>query len=113
MLSNYYFCLQNRQSPATTINTNTVTKHLSNLSLETSKKVVTSQEFLPGRGLTSNSSSPNLFGNSYHSQENVGGTTYFYVGNTNTDNVPTEEGPEVVRNYYFFHAKSFLINKLY
>lgn len=62
-----------------------MTKHLSNLSLD-SKKVSGSPEFVPGRGFTSsNSSSPNLFNNSYHSQENVGGTTYFYLGNTVAD----------------------------
>lgn len=85
----------NRQSPATTtLNATTVTKHLGNLSLDTNKKVVSSPEFVPGRGL-SNSSSPNLFGNSYHSQENVGGTTYFYLGNTSTDNVQNDETNEI------------------
>ncbi|XP_057334971.1 PAN2-PAN3 deadenylation complex subunit PAN3 [Microplitis mediator] len=78
----------NRQSPATTLNANVVTKHLSNLTLDSGKKATASPEFVPGRGLTgSASSSPNLFGNSYHSQENVGGTTYFYVNNTAGDNV--------------------------
>ncbi|XP_015114391.1 PAN2-PAN3 deadenylation complex subunit PAN3 [Diachasma alloeum] len=87
----------NRQSPATTLNASTVTKHLSNLSLESSKKTAASPEFVPGRGLTgSNSSSPNLFGNSYHSQENVGGTTYFYVGNATGDQTANEEGNEVI-----------------
>ncbi|XP_017764887.1 PREDICTED: PAB-dependent poly(A)-specific ribonuclease subunit PAN3 isoform X2 [Eufriesea mexicana] len=63
------------------------------------KKVTASPEFVPGRGLTSsNSSSPNLFNNSYHSQENVGGTTYFYLGNAATDTVRTEEGTETIAN---------------
>ncbi|CAL7935560.1 unnamed protein product [Xylocopa violacea] len=61
------------------------------------KKVTASPEFVPGRGLTSsNSSSPNLFNNSYHSQENVGGTTYFYLGNAATDTVGAEEGTETI-----------------
>lgn len=90
---------QNRQSPATTLNANVVTKHLSNLSLESSKKATASPEFVPGRGLAgSTSSSPNLFANSYHSQENVGGTTYFYVNNT-ADNV-ADDGNEVVRFFF-------------
>ncbi|KAH0535503.1 PAN2-PAN3 deadenylation complex subunit PAN3 [Cotesia glomerata] len=87
----------NRQSPATTLNANVVTKHLSNLSLESNKKATASPEFVPGRGLAgSTSSSPNLFANSYHSQENVGGTTYFYVNNT-ADNV-ADDGNEVIGN---------------
>jgi len=75
-----------------------MTKHLSNLSLDSQKKVTASPEFVPGRGLTgSNSSSPNLFNNSYtHSQENVGGTTYFYFGNTGSDAVGSEDGTEAV-----------------
>ncbi|XP_011300214.1 PAB-dependent poly(A)-specific ribonuclease subunit PAN3 [Fopius arisanus] len=86
----------NRQSPATTLNASTVTKHLSNLSLESSKKAAASPEFVPGRGLAgSNSSSPNLFGNSYHSQENVGGTTYFYVGNATGDPTANDDGNEI------------------
>ncbi|XP_035723493.1 PAN2-PAN3 deadenylation complex subunit PAN3-like [Vespa mandarinia] len=85
----------NRQSPGTTLNTTVVTKQLSNLSLDSQKKVTASPEFVPGRGLTgSNSSSPNLFNNSYHSQENVGGTTYFYLGNAATDAVGGEEGTD-------------------
>ncbi|XP_031828373.1 poly(A) specific ribonuclease subunit PAN3 [Nomia melanderi] len=87
----------NRQSPGVTLSTTAVTKHLSNLSLDSQKKVTASPEFVPGRGLTgSNSSSPNLFNNSYHSQENVGGTTYFYLGNTPTDTVGAEEGTETI-----------------
>lgn len=75
-----------------------MTKHLSNLSLDSQKKVTASPEFVPGRGLTgSNSSSPNLFNNSYtHSQENVGGTTYFYFGNASNDTVGAEDGTEAV-----------------
>lgn len=89
----------NRQSPGVTLNTTAVTKHLSNLSLDSQKKVTASPEFVPGRGLTSsNSSSPNLFNNSYHSQENVGGTTYFYLGNAATDTVGTEEATETIGN---------------
>ncbi|XP_043499031.1 PAN2-PAN3 deadenylation complex subunit PAN3 isoform X2 [Polistes fuscatus] len=42
----------NRQSPGTTLNANAVTKHLSNLSLDSQKKVTASPEFVPGRGLT-------------------------------------------------------------
>lgn len=78
-------------------------KHLSNLSLD-QKKITASPEFVPGRGLTSsNSSSPNLFNNSYaHSQENVGGTTYFYFGNATNDTVGAEDGAEAVSvNFYF------------
>ncbi|XP_029035328.2 PAN2-PAN3 deadenylation complex subunit PAN3 isoform X1 [Osmia bicornis bicornis] len=87
----------NRQSPGITLSTSAVTKHLSNLSLDSQKKVTASPEFVPGRGLTSsNSSSPNLFNNSYHSQENVGGTTYFYLGNTSADSVGAEEGTETI-----------------
>ncbi|XP_043796324.1 PAN2-PAN3 deadenylation complex subunit PAN3 [Apis laboriosa] len=89
----------NRQSPGVTLSTTTITKHLSNLSLDSQKKVTASPEFVPGRGLTnSNSSSPNLFNNSYHSQENVGGTTYFYLGNAVTDTVGTEDGTETIGN---------------
>lgn len=89
----------NRQSPGVTLSTTAVTKHLSNLSLDSQKKVTASPEFVPGRGLTSsNSSSPNLFNNSYHSQENVGGTTYFYLGNAATDTVGAEEGTETIGN---------------
>ncbi|XP_003693595.1 PAN2-PAN3 deadenylation complex subunit PAN3 [Apis florea] len=88
----------NRQSPGVTLSTTTITKHLSNLSLDSQKKVTASPEFVPGRGLTnSNSSSPNLFNNSYHSQENVGGTTYFYLGNAVTD-TGTEDGTETIGN---------------
>ncbi|CAL7935559.1 unnamed protein product [Xylocopa violacea] len=87
----------NRQSPGVTLSTTIVTKHLSNLTLDSQKKVTASPEFVPGRGLTSsNSSSPNLFNNSYHSQENVGGTTYFYLGNAATDTVGAEEGTETI-----------------
>ncbi|XP_034172064.1 poly(A) specific ribonuclease subunit PAN3 isoform X1 [Osmia lignaria lignaria] len=87
----------NRQSPGITLSTSAVTKHLSNLSLDSQKKVTASPEFVPGRGLTSsNSSSPNLFNNSYHSQENVGGTTYFYLGNTSAESVGAEEGTETI-----------------
>ncbi|CAK9829215.1 PAN2-PAN3 deadenylation complex subunit PAN3 [Anthophora retusa] len=87
----------NRQSPGVTLSTTAVTKHLSNLSLDSQKKVTASPEFVPGRGLTSsNSSSPNLFNNSYHSQENVGGTTYFYLGNATADSVGAEEGTESI-----------------
>lgn len=72
---------------------------MSNLSLDSQKKVTASPEFVPGRGLTnSNSSSPNLFNNSYHSQENVGGTTYFYLGNAVTD-TGTEDGTETVSKF--------------
>lgn len=89
----------NHQSPGVTLSTTAVTKHLSNLSLDLQKKVTASPEFVPGRGLTgSNSSSPNLFNNSYHSQENVGGTTYFYLGNAATDTVGAEEGTEAIGN---------------
>ncbi|XP_066590957.1 PAN2-PAN3 deadenylation complex subunit pan3 [Prorops nasuta] len=88
----------NRQSPGSTLNTTAVTKHLSNLSLDSQKKVTASPEFVPGRGLTgSNSSSPNLFNNSYHSQENVGGTTYFYLGNAPTE-IVGEEDPDNIGN---------------
>ncbi|XP_011150054.2 PAN2-PAN3 deadenylation complex subunit Pan3 isoform X3 [Harpegnathos saltator] len=88
----------NRQSPSTGLSTNSVTKHLCDLSLDSQKKVTASPEFVPGRGLTgSNSSSPNLFNNSYtHSQENVGGTMYFYVGNATTSTVTGEDGSEAV-----------------
>ncbi|XP_014487952.1 PREDICTED: PAB-dependent poly(A)-specific ribonuclease subunit PAN3 isoform X2 [Dinoponera quadriceps] len=87
-----------RQSPGTGLSTTSVTKHLCNLSLDSQKKVTASPEFVPGRGLTgSNSSSPNLFNNSYtHSQENVGGTMYFYVGNATTDTVAGDDGTEAV-----------------
>lgn len=89
----------NRQSPALNLSTTVVTKHMSNLSLDSQKKVTASPEFVPGRALAgSNNSSPNLFNNSYHSQENVGGTTYFYLGNAAADNVGTEEGTETIGN---------------
>lgn len=90
--------IQNHQSPGIGLSTSSMTKHLSNLSLDSQKKVTASPEFVPGRGLTgSNSSSPNLFNNSYtHSQENVGGTTYFYFGNTSSDAVVAEDGTEAV-----------------
>ena len=81
------------------LSTANVTKHLSNLSLDTSKKVTVAPEFMPGRSLAnSNSTSPNLFNNSYHSQENVGGTTYFYVQNPVVDPsiAVVEEGAEIV-----------------
>lgn len=84
-----------------------MTKHLSNLSLDSQKKVTASPEFVPGRGLTgSNSSSPNLFNNSYtHSQENVGGTTYFYFGNATNDAVGAEDGTEAVSINLFIYLK--------
>lgn len=88
------------------MSTSSVTKHLSNLSLDSQKKITASPEFVPGRGLTtgSNSSSPNLFNNSYaHSQENVGGTTYFYFGNATNDAVGTEDGTEVSHIYLSFN----------
>ncbi|KAL6258818.1 hypothetical protein P5V15_010764 [Pogonomyrmex californicus] len=87
-----------RPSPGIALNTNSMTKHMSNLSLDSQKKVTASPEFVPGRGLTgSNSSSPNLFNNSYtHSQENVGGTTYFYFGNASNDAVGAEDGTEAI-----------------
>ena len=89
----------NRQNSAIALGTTVVAKHLSNLSLDSQKKVTASPEFVPGRALTgSNSSSPNLFNNSYHSQENVGGTTYFYLGNAAADTVGTEEGTETIGN---------------
>ncbi|XP_029177035.1 PAN2-PAN3 deadenylation complex subunit PAN3 [Nylanderia fulva] len=89
----------NRPGSGIALSTNSVTKHLSNLSLDSQKKVTASPEFVPGRGLTSsNSSSPNLFNNSYtHSQENVGGTTYFYFGNATNDHVVgAEDGSEAI-----------------
>ncbi|KAK0177411.1 hypothetical protein PV328_001468 [Microctonus aethiopoides] len=86
----------NRQSPSTTLNANIVSKHLSNLSLDSNKKTTASTEFVPGRSITgSTSSSPNLFGNSYHSQENVGGTTYFYLGNATGDSIVNDEVNEI------------------
>ncbi|KAK0180806.1 hypothetical protein PV327_003151 [Microctonus hyperodae] len=86
----------NRQSPSTTLNANIVSKHLSNLSLDSNKKTTPSTEFVPGRSITgSTSSSPNLFGNSYHSQENVGGTTYFYLGNATGDPIVNDEVNEI------------------
>ncbi|XP_033306580.1 PAN2-PAN3 deadenylation complex subunit PAN3 isoform X1 [Bombus bifarius] len=89
----------NRQNSAIALGTTVVTKHLSNLSLDSQKKVTASPEFVPGRALTgSNNNSPNLFNNSYHSQENVGGTTYFYLGNAAADAVGTEEGTETIGN---------------
>lgn len=83
------------------LNTNTVTKHLSNLALDSQSKVTASPEFVPGRGLTgSDSSSPNLFNNSYtHSQENVGGTTYFYLGNATNEALGIEDGIEPVSKF--------------
>ncbi|XP_043465158.1 PAN2-PAN3 deadenylation complex subunit pan3 [Leptopilina heterotoma] len=89
----------NRQSPGITLtptamNSSVVTKQLSNLSLDSQKKSPGPAEFIPGRTsclTSSNSSSPNLFNNSYHSQENVGGTTYFYLGNM-SDTLTSEEG---------------------
>lgn len=93
-----FLVLQSRQSPGAGLSATSVTKHLCNLSLDSQKKVTASPEFVPGRGLTgSNSSSPNLFNNSYtHSQENVGGTMYFYVGNATTDTVADDDGTEAV-----------------
>lgn len=85
-----------------------MTKHLSNLSLDSQKKVTASPEFVPGRGLAgSNSSSPNLFNNSYtHSQENVGGTTYFYFGNATSDHaIVAEDGTEAVSIKFFICHK--------
>lgn len=76
------------------MNSSVVTKQLSNLSLDSQKKSPGPAEFIPGRTsclTSSNSSSPNLFNNSYHSQENVGGTTYFYLGNM-SDTLTSEEG---------------------
>ncbi|XP_078042424.1 poly(A) specific ribonuclease subunit PAN3 [Augochlora pura] len=87
----------NRPGSTVTIHAPTITKHLANLTLDSQKKITASPEFVPGRGLTSsNSSSPNLFNSSYHSQENVGGTTYFYLGNAATDTVGAEEGTETI-----------------
>lgn len=94
--------IQNHQNPGISLSTNAVTKHLSNLSLDSQKKVTASPEFVPGRALTgSNSSSPNLFNNSYtHAQENVGGTTYFYFGNAGNDTVVgAEDGTEAVSTF--------------
>ena len=74
-----------------------MTKQLSNLSLDSQKKSPAPAEYVTGRSLAgSNSSSPNLFNNSYHSQENVGGTTYFYMGNM-ADSLAAEDGSEIVR----------------
>ncbi|XP_015509481.2 PAN2-PAN3 deadenylation complex subunit PAN3 isoform X1 [Neodiprion lecontei] len=87
----------NCQSSGVALNTAVVTKHLSGLSLDAQKKTTTSPEFVPGRGIAgSNSSSPNIFNSSYHSQENVGGTTYFYLGTSTTENVSSEEGVEAI-----------------
>lgn len=80
------------------MNTVNVTKHLSNLSLD-AKKVAAAPEFLPRGGpVNSNSTSPNFLNNSYHSQENVGGTTYFYAPNSVVDPAinTAEEGAEIV-----------------
>ncbi|XP_033223809.1 PAN2-PAN3 deadenylation complex subunit PAN3 isoform X2 [Belonocnema kinseyi] len=86
----------NRQSPGVTLTTSAMTKQLSNLSLDAQKKSPAATEFVPGRSLaSSNSSSPNLFNNSYHSQENVGGTTYFYLGNI-SDPLAAEDGSEII-----------------
>ncbi|XP_033328349.2 PAN2-PAN3 deadenylation complex subunit PAN3 [Megalopta genalis] len=89
----------NRHSQGVVLNTPALTKHLAGLSLDSQKKVTASPEFVPGRCLnnsSSSSSSPNLFNNSYHSQENVGGTTYFYLGNAASESVGTEEGTETI-----------------
>ncbi|XP_043585940.1 PAN2-PAN3 deadenylation complex subunit PAN3 isoform X1 [Bombus pyrosoma] len=90
----------NRHNSAIPLSTTVVTKHMSNLSLDSQKKVTaTSPEFVPGRPFTgSNSSPPILFNNSYYSQENVGGTTYFYVGNAAADTVGAEEATETIGN---------------
>ncbi|XP_050574502.1 PAN2-PAN3 deadenylation complex subunit PAN3 isoform X2 [Bombus affinis] len=58
----------NRQNSAIALGTTVVAKHLSNLSLDSQKK------------------------------ENVGGTTYFYLGNAAADTVGTEEGTETIGN---------------
>lgn len=91
--------MQNRQTPVgVAVNTANLTKHLSNLSLD-AKKVTATPEFLPRGGpANSNSTSPNFLNNSYHSQENVGGTTYFYAQNSSVDSSITasEEGAEIV-----------------
>ncbi|XP_012285188.1 PAN2-PAN3 deadenylation complex subunit PAN3 [Orussus abietinus] len=89
----------NHQSPAVALGAASVTKHLSNLSLEGQKKATSSPEFVPARGISgSNSSSPNLFNNSYHSQENVGGTTYFYLGHAAPDSVGAEDASDPMTN---------------
>ncbi|XP_031782945.1 PAN2-PAN3 deadenylation complex subunit pan3 [Nasonia vitripennis] len=89
----------NRQTPVgVAVNTTNVTKHLSNLTLD-AKKVAAAPEFLPRGGpANSNSTSPNFLNNSYHSQENVGGTTYFYAQNSSVDSGITagEDGAEIV-----------------
>lgn len=91
------------------MNSSVVTKQLANLSLDSQKKSPGPTEFIPGRNsclTSSNSSSPNLFNNSYHSQENVGGTTYFYLGNM-SDTLTSEEGTsEIVRK-----TKRILVGK--
>jgi PAB-dependent poly(A)-specific ribonuclease subunit 3 len=108
-----------------------VTKHLSSLSLDTPKKTTTATitttttttttpEFLLGRSVSnSNSTSPNIFNNSYHSQENVGGTTYFYVQNPVVDpTITVVDGNEIVskiiqkivsKYYTCFYLLSFLL----
>lgn len=66
---------QNRQNVVTpTLNTTNMTKQLSNLSLDGSKKL------------------------NINSPESVGGTTYYYVQNHVDPNIPVEEGVEIVSN---------------
>ena len=102
--------MQNRQAPVA-LNAANVAKHLSHLSLDGPKKIaIGGPEFLPrGGGLAnSNNTSPNFHNNSYHSQESVGGTTYFYVQNAVVDHtIPVvEEGAEIVSydiyTFFFF-----------
>ncbi|XP_058790833.1 PAN2-PAN3 deadenylation complex subunit PAN3 [Phymastichus coffea] len=90
----------NRQSVGGA-HTSNVTKQLSNLSLDPSKKVAVAPEYIPGRQLVnSNNAAPHAYNNTYHTpQENVGGTTYYYVQNpvVNPNIQPTvEEGVEIV-----------------
>lgn len=67
------FLSQNRQNVVTpTLNATNMTKQMSNLSLDGSKKM------------------------NINSQESVGGTTYYYVQNPVDPNIPVEEGVEIV-----------------
>ncbi|KAJ8667987.1 hypothetical protein QAD02_009650 [Eretmocerus hayati] len=90
----------NRQSSGVVVNAANVTKHLSNLSLDGSKKSNIAPEFVPSRThhVNSNNASTNVLNNSYGQPESVGGATYYYVQNHGVDpSMPViGDGAEIV-----------------
>lgn len=68
--------------------------------MDATKKIISSPEFIPGRGLTNNNTHHNVYNNSFPRQEGHG-TTYYFVSNAVVpESVNLENGVEIVSLKY-------------